>query len=37
MHKLNTSIGQLLVDAAELDDLSGVLLLALLPVQYFGE
>jgi len=30
MHKLNTSIGQLLVDVAELDDLSGVLLLALL-------
>lgn len=30
LHKLNTSIGQLLVDVAELDDLSGVLLLALL-------
>jgi len=30
MHKLNTSNGQLLVDVAELDDLSGVLLLAIL-------
>ena len=30
MHKLNTSNGQLLVDVAELDDLSGVLLLAVL-------
>lgn len=30
MHKLNTSKGQLLVDVAELDDLSGVLLLAIL-------
>ena len=30
MHKLNTSRGQLLVDIAELDDLSGVLLLAIL-------
>jgi Kef-type K+ transport system membrane component KefB len=30
MRKLNTTVGQLLVDVAELDDLSGVLLLALL-------
>ena len=30
MHKLNTSNGQLLVDVAELDELSGVLLLAIL-------
>ncbi|MGF1761577.1 cation:proton antiporter [Photobacterium sagamiensis] len=30
MHKLNTSTGQLLVDVAELDDLSGVLLLGVL-------
>lgn len=30
MHELNTSNGQLLVDVAELDDLSGVLLLAIL-------
>jgi Na+:H+ antiporter len=30
MHRLNTANGQLLVDVAELDDLSGVLLLALL-------
>lgn len=30
MHKLNTARGQLLVDIAELDDLSGVLLLAIL-------
>ena len=30
MHKLNTPKGQLLVDVAELDDLSGVLLLAIL-------
>lgn len=30
MNKLNTSNGQLLVDVAELDDLSGVLLLAVL-------
>jgi len=30
MHKLNTPNGQLLVDVAELDDLSGVLLLAVL-------
>jgi len=30
MHKLNTSNGQLLVDVAELDELSGVLLFAIL-------
>jgi Kef-type K+ transport system membrane component KefB len=30
MHKLHSSKGQLLVDIAELDDLSGVLLLAIL-------
>lgn len=30
LHKLNTPRGQLLVDVAELDDLSGVLLLAIL-------
>jgi Kef-type K+ transport system membrane component KefB len=30
LHKLNTSNGRLLVDVAELDDLSGVLLLAVL-------
>jgi Kef-type K+ transport system membrane component KefB len=30
MHKVNTARGQLLVDIAELDDLSGVLLLAIL-------
>lgn len=29
-HKLNTPMGQLLIDVAELDDLSGVLLLAIL-------
>jgi len=32
MSRLNTAIGQLLVDVAELDDLSGVLLLAILLV-----
>ena len=41
LHKLNTTNGQLLLDVAELDDLSGVLLLAvlvaILPVLQGGE